>query len=473
MELRGRQTSSNHGRFSGRRRAGVAAAAISALTLTLAACGQTDDSDNEAANRECPKIADKPAKGNGTIKYWSMWTKGEPQMEVLQKTFDCFTKETGIKVEAEWFGRTVLTENVAPALNTGDVPDLIDQDSSQVNAAVGAPGGLQGVDDVLDMKVSEGDKTVGDVMSKVYYDLPANKLKDGSLMLVPYETLSTAWWYDAKNLTDVTPPETTEDLFALFDAAKESETGAVSQDGDIDFYNAYFYSVWAEQYVGAGGLLKAAQDKTGESWKTEPGLTEAAKLVERLAKGKYLIDGWDASKFPNVQNRWADGEAGFLYVGSWITSEAGEYLKTQGGDAAADKAEFKSFGMPLADGATHKTVEQLPIGFGVTKDAANADAAKALIAYALNKQNIEPISTVADNLVPREDVEAPPALAGVKAALDDPSAEPVIFMDGIDGQAPDWTKEVFYPLNNKLLKGEITADEFITQIAAGTKKFYA
>ncbi len=42
-------------------------------------------------------------------------------------------------------------------------------------------------------------------------------------------------------------------------------------------------------------------------------------------------------------------------------------------------------------------------------------------------------------------------------------------MDAIDGQAPDWTKEVFYPLNNQLLKGEISADDFITQIAAQTK----
>lgn len=471
MELRGRQTSSNHGRSSGPRRAGVAVAAISALTLALAACGQTDEASPDA-KRECPKIADKPAKGNGTIKYWSMWSKGEPQMEVLQKTFECFTKETGIKVDAEWIGRSVLADNVAPALNTGDVPDLIDQDTSQVAAAVGTPGGLQPVDDVLDMKVSEDDKTVKDVMGKVYYDVSNNYLPDGGLMLVPYEALGTSWWYDAKNITDFKEPATTEDLFALFDAAKKSEKGAIAQDGDIDFYNAYFYSVWAEQFVGPGGLLKAAQDKTGETWKTETGLLEAAKLTERLGKGGYFIDGWDASKFPNVQNRWADGEAGYIYVGSWITSEAGEYLKTQGGESAADKADFKSFLMPLADGATHKTVEYLPIGFGVTKDAKNADAAKALIAYALNKENITPISTVADNLVPREDVEAPPALAGVKAALDAPDAETVLFMDAIDGQAPDWTKEVFYPLNNKLLKGEITAAQFIEQIAAGTTKFY-
>lgn len=472
MEQRGRQIFSNHGRLSGRRRAGAAVAAISALTLTLTACGQTDPED-ESANRECPKIAEKPAKGNGTVTYWSMWTEAEPQAKVLAKTFDCFTKETGIKVDVEWVGRKVLTTNVAPALNTDTVPDLIDQDVSQVAAAVGTPGGLQPVDDVLDMKVSEGDKTVGDVMQKVYYDIPANKLADGGLMLVPYETLSTAWWYDAKNVENFEAPKTTEDLFALFDAAKKDQEGAVAQDGDIDFYNAYFFTQWAEQYVGPGGLLAAAQDKTGEKWKTDKGFLEAAKLTERLGKGKYFLDGWDASKFPSVQNRWADGDAAYLFVGSWITSEAGEYLKKAAGGAEDVGADFKSFAMPPADGATHKTVEQLPIGFGVTKKAANPEATKALIAYALNKENITPISTQADNLVPREDVPAPAALEGVKAALDDPTAEAVLFMDGMDGQAPDWTTEVFYPLNNKLLKGQLTAEQFVNQLAAGTKKFYA
>ncbi len=451
-------------------RAGIAVTAVGALSITLAACGQQTDTESSSASRDCPAIAEKPAEGNGKIVYWSMWTKGEPQQEVLQKTFDCFTEQTGVEVDAQWFGRTVLTQNVAPSLNTDDVPDLIDQDISQVQAAVAGPGGLQDVSDVMDMKVSEGDSTVADVMPANYFEFPENKLTDGGQMLVPYEMLSNAWWYQTGTVEDFKAPETTDELFALFDKAREDGTAAVSQDGDIDFYNAYFFSRWAEQYVGSGGLLAAAQDKTGASWTDDAGFLEAAKLVERLGKGDYLIDGWDASKFPNVQNRWADGDAAYLYVGSWITSEAGEYIKKQAGGAGAD-VEFASFPMPLADGATHPTVEQMPIGFGVTAKAKNADATKALIAYALNKENIEPIASEALNLVPRSDVDAPPSLDGVKQALEDPEAEPAVFMDAVDGQAPDWTKEVFYPLNNQLLKGEITAEDFVKQMAAQTKSF--
>jgi raffinose/stachyose/melibiose transport system substrate-binding protein len=290
-------------------------------------------------------------------------------------------------------------------------------------------------------------------------------------MLVPYEVLTNGWWYDKSAVKGFEPPKTTEDLFALLDNAKKDGTAAVAQDGDIDFYNAYFFTQWAEQHVGAGGVLDAALDKSGATWKSEPGFLKAAQLVERLAKGGYFIDGWDASKFPNVQNRWADGDAAYLFVGSWITSEADAYLKKQSGGAEVD-FEFGSFPMPLAEGATHQTVEQMPIGFGVTKKAKNAEATKALIAYTLNKENISPISDVAQNLVPRTDVAAPTALADIKAHLDDPESEPVVFMDAMDGQAADWTKEVFYPLNNRLLKGELSAQEFIDQLSSKSKSFY-
>ena len=141
----------------------------------------------------------------------------------------------------------MLTQNVAPSLNTDEVPDLIDQDISQVQAAVAGPGGLQDVSDVMDMKVSEGDSTVADVMAPNYYEFPENKLADGGQMLVPYEMLSNAWWFMTDKVEDFEAPETTDDLFALFDKAKEDGMAAVSQDGDIDFYNAYFFSRWAEQ----------------------------------------------------------------------------------------------------------------------------------------------------------------------------------------------------------------------------------
>lgn len=452
--------------------------------LVLAACGSTDSattgSDPGAGGENtlpgadaylaapCPEVAQKP-KSDKEFSYWSMWTADEPQGKVLKHAFDCFTQKTGVKVNVQWFGRKVLTQNVAPALNTDTVPDLIDQDISQMAAAVVAAGGTQSVEDVLDYQV-ENNKKVRDVIPASSYDMPQNKGKDGKIFEIPYELLGNAWWYNKNQVKDFAAPKSMDDLFALFDKSKKDGRAAIAQDGDINFYNAYFYTQIAARYVGAGGLEKAAKDKTGAEWKSNPDLLKAAQQVEKLAKGGYLINGWDAAKFPQVQNRWAEGEADYLFVGSWAPSETREYLNKQGGGTAIN---YGSFQFPLPAGASHDIVEQLPIGFAVTAKAKHADGAKAFMAYLLNKDILAGIPAVADNLTPRPDLAVPDSLKDVKAALADQKKEHAIFMDGLDGlSGGKYVDNVFYPPNNDLLKGKITAQQFIDAVSAKQADFW-
>jgi raffinose/stachyose/melibiose transport system substrate-binding protein len=456
-----------------------------AVSLVLTACGSgTGDSggsggnapagddgklvgEQEFLNAPCPEPGVKPTQKEFT--YWSMWTKDEPQGRVLQKAFKCFEEKAGVKVNVQWLGRKFLTQNVAPALNTDTVPDLIDQDISQVKAAVVDVGGTQGLDDVLGMKVGEGDKTVKDVIPSFLYDIPQSKDKDGKIFSVPYEVLSNGWWYDKNKQKDFKEPASTEELFAALDKAKAAG-GAVAQDGDIDFYNAYFLTQIAEKYVGAGGIQKAVDDKTGNLWKSDPGFLKAAQYVEKLAKGGYFLDGWDAGKFPQIQQRWADGEAAFLFVGSWGPSETREYLGKQGGGATIN---YGSFQFPKPADATHDTIEFLPIGWTVTKKAKNAEAAKAFIAYFANKDLARGIPAVADNLAPRAELPVPDDLKQLNTALTDSKKEKVIFMDSIDSlYEGTYVKNVFYPLNNDLLKGKITAQQFVEQIGPKTAEFW-
>jgi raffinose/stachyose/melibiose transport system substrate-binding protein len=454
-----------------------------AVSLVLAGCGSTDDpaaggnapagddgklvGEQEYLNAPCPEPGVKPTQKEFT--YWSMWTKDEPQGRVLQKAFKCFEEKAGVKVNVQWLGRKFLTQNVAPALNTDTVPDLIDQDISQVKAAVVDVGGTQGLDDVLAMKVGEADKTVKDVIPSFLYDIPQAKDKDGKLFSVPYEVLSNGWWYDKNKQKDFKEPTSTEELFAALDKAKAAG-GAIAQDGDIDFYNAYFLTQIAEKYVGAGGIQKAVDDKTGQQWKTEPGFLKAAQYVEKLAKGGYFLDGWDAGKFPQIQQRWADGEAAFLFVGSWGPSETREYLGKQGGGATIN---YGSFQFPKPADATHDTIEFLPIGWTVTKKAKNAEAAKAFIAYFANKDLARGIPAVADNLAPRAELPVPDDLKQLNTALTDSKKEKVIFMDSIDSlYEGTYVKNVFYPLNNDLLKGKISAQQFVDQIGPKTAEFW-
>ncbi|AHH95504.1 ABC transporter substrate-binding protein [Kutzneria albida] len=457
----------------------VAAVACGAtLTLVLSACGGAsggaDAGDTALPGADqylasaCPQSAVQPT--DKQLTYWSMWTADEPQGKVLKHAIDCFGKQTGVKVDVQWLGRKFLTQNLAPALNTDTVPDLFDQDVSQVKAAVVTPGGTQGVDEVLGMKVGEGDKTVKDVVPATFYDTPQNKDAAGHLVQIPYELIGNAWWYDKSQVPGFTAPKTTDELFALFDKAKSAGKAAVSQDGDINFYNAYYFTQLAQRFVGPGGLIKAASDKSGQSWKSDPGFLKAAQIVEKLAKGHYFVDGWDASKFPQIQQRWADGEASYLFVGSWAPSETREYLAKQGG---GKKIDYGSFQFPMPAGATHDVVEQLPIGFSLTAKAKHPETAKAFMAYFLNSAILKGIPAVADNISSRPDLDVPADLKEVKAALDNTAKEHNIFMDGLDGAfGGKFVDSVFYPVDNDLLKGKLSAEQFVDQLAAKTADYW-
>ncbi|MGW7537586.1 ABC transporter substrate-binding protein [Amycolatopsis sp. NPDC054798] len=449
-----------------------------AATLLLAGCGGGDAADGGSGENAlpgaaeflaspCPEPAVKPASG-GKLVYWSMWTADEPQGKVLQKALKCFGDKTGVKVDVQWLGRKAYTQNLVPALNTDTVPDLFDQDVSKVGAAIMTPGGTQSLDDVFGMKIGEGDKTVKDVLSPTSYDFPQNKDREGHSFLVPYEIQSSAWWYNKAAGGALGQPKTMDEMVGLFDKAKADGKAAVSQDGDIPFYNMYYFTQLAERYVGAGGLAKAAQDPTGRAWTDVPGFREAAAQTARISK--YFIDGWDAAKFPQIQQRWADGDARFLYVGTWAPSETREYLDKQG---AGTKIDYGSFQFPMPPGATHDTVEQMSIGFAVPKKAKNADAAKAFIAYFLNKGNLAGIPAVADNLVPRPDLAVPDDLKPAKAVLDDQKKEHVLQYDGIDAIAGGkWQTDVFDPADTALLKGQLTPEAFVAQLAQKSAAFW-
>ena len=68
-----------------------------------------------------------------TLVYWSMWEATEPQGKVIQEAVDAFTKETGVKVDLQFKGRTGNREALQPALDGGTQIDIFDEDIDRVN----------------------------------------------------------------------------------------------------------------------------------------------------------------------------------------------------------------------------------------------------------------------------------------------------------------------------------------------------
>ncbi|PPK67432.1 ABC transporter substrate-binding protein [Actinokineospora auranticolor] len=450
-----------------------------AVALVLAGCGTGAPSgDNDQVSplkaedflgAPCADIGVRP-DGDKEFTYWSMWNADEPQGRVLSKVIRCFTDKTGVKVNVQWLGRDLLRQNVVPALATGAGPDLFDQDVSQVKGLVADAGGTRPVDDVLDLAIGENEQKVRDVLPAAYFDIPQNKASDGKIFEIPYMLLGNSWWYDKNRITDFSAPTSDDELFALFDKAKGDGLPAVAQDNGLDSVNAAVFAQVALRYVGAGKLSEAAQDKTGDAWRNNAGLQRAADLVERFAKGNYLLEGWENAPYPKMRERWAAGEAAYLFGTSEIPAEARQLLSQRGGDQTADFAPFR---FPQPSGASHDVVEYLPVGFAIPAKAKRVAAAKAFIAYTLNRDNLTGFPSVADSLAVRADLPVPAVLSPIRTALYDTNAEHALVLDGTNAIAGGrWISEVLNPLHASLLKGNMTAAQFTEAMAAKQADFW-
>ena len=92
----------------------IAMLLVLVMVLSLAACGgKADDSK--------------------TVVYWAMWESTEPQGQAIAAAVEQFTKETGIKVDLQFKGRTGIREGLQPALDAGQVIDVFDEDIDRVN----------------------------------------------------------------------------------------------------------------------------------------------------------------------------------------------------------------------------------------------------------------------------------------------------------------------------------------------------
>ena len=75
------------------------------------------------------------AQAGVTIRYASMWADGEPQSDWLRQIAAEYEAESGNKVDFTFVGRDVLT-SVRNRILTGDAPDIVDQDGSEISAAL-------------------------------------------------------------------------------------------------------------------------------------------------------------------------------------------------------------------------------------------------------------------------------------------------------------------------------------------------
>lgn len=397
------------------------------------------------------------------LTYWSMWKPGEDQQKVLQAAIEEFEKSSGISVKVQWSGRDVLKQ-VAARMTVGDPPDLTDQDAGALQGNLNKSDGLMGLSDVYDATIEGETKTVKEVISPAL--VRSYQTKGGQPFVVPYEVIGSTIWYNAATHPELVtnPPKSWTEFIAVLDALKAKGRTPIALDGDIKFYDAYWTTWSIIRHGGIGLLPKAATDPTGATF-DDPAFLKAAKDIEQLIKGGYLVKGFNGTKWPAQQNAWAAGKSptDLLLMGTWAPSETGPQ--------AAQGFQHRSFPFPAVEGGKgNQAAEAGVIGFAIPSKARNAAAAKKFIAFFLNKDRLAKIATDAKNLTPREDVPAPTELADYQKEVASAGTHLFLPYDDASALAPDWATNVWEPANADFFNGKLDAAGFVARLKDETIK---
>ena len=418
-------------------------ALIAGATLALSACGGG---------------AATPGAEGGTLTYWSMWKVGEPQQLVIEKAITDFEEETGSTVKVQWQGRSNI-QKLVPALNTNNVPDIVDGPYAKLAPVLGNTGEALALDAAYDSEV-EGTK-VSELIPKKYLAVSNIQDQNGKPWMLPYSLSSDGIWYNAAANPELesAPPASWDEFIALLDKYKAEGKVPLAADGDIAGYNSMWFTTALVRTDGTGSFQKVVEDKSGAAWDA-PSVLAAAKKVEQIAQGDYLIKGYNASKWPAQQQVWATGGAELMLNGSWIPTETGTY--------ASKDFKFSSFPFPPVDGKP-ASVRADFVGWAIPKKAKNPELAQQLATHMLKKEYQDAYGTEAKVLPIRTDAATSPELTSVKTALD--NAEEIYLQnDGVT--FPGYVEKILWPADDELFLGKITAEEFVAKMKSSTVQYW-
>ena len=384
-----------------------------------------------------------------SITYWSNWKEGESQQAVLAEAVAAFEEETGITVSVEWQGRQV-TQKIVPVLNTPQVPDILDGAYGKLAPVLAATGQVRPLDDLFASDV-EGE-AITDVIPEKFRN--ESTMLDGSPWLLPVFLTSEAIWYDKATHPGIAeaPPADWEQFIALLDDLKSQGKTPLAADGDVAGYNVAWFQTAYLHLTGVGGLHELVSDETGALWDEDAAL-EAARCVEQIVQGGYLVPGYDASKWPAQQQAWATNDAALLLNGSWIPTETAPY--------ASEGFEYSSFPIPSPAPTHEKIMRAEPTGFVIPAQAKNPEAAEEFSKFLLRQEYQEKIAQEGGQLPIREGIETIPELAAISASIDE-AENTYLAADGISYSG--YMETVMWPINDELFLGKIDAEEFISQM---------
>ena len=394
------------------------------------------------------------SKGGDKLVYWAMWSEDEPQAKVIKEAISKYEKDTGVKVDVQFKGRTGQREGLEPALSAKQQIDLFDEDVNRVNGSWGKY--LLDLEDMAkDYESEHGNETLFKIARNAYG--PTHDGDDTSHS-IPYQPSIFGFFYNKTLFTKAgieSVPTTWEELDAACAKLKEAGITPITAD---DAYLTSFIGYHFARYIGQDGVksLVTGEEYNGESvtWDDEK-VKAAAESFADFAKKGYFSKNIATNKYPAGQNQeFAPGDAAIVICGSWLPNEAK--------DSVAEDLEWGYFNYPsVPDGKDDNTANNIANQvLAINKDSKMADEAFQLIEYITTGEYDKKMTEDA-LCIPTDKANSdawPTELAGVKEAFDATTT----FYDWAAGvESNNDITPVLQENTQKLASGKLDAAGFI------------
>lgn len=314
-----------------------------------------------------------------------------------------------------------------PRFVQGNPPDLIYV--SGLNIRVLAEGGqLAELGDLIDAPaIDDPNKKVKDLLvagaaEGGYYN--------GKKYAQPYFNAAWGLWY-SKSLFEKHGweyPKTWDEMMALAPKIKAAGIAPWTHAGKAPFYIQTAILATASK-IGGREVGVAVDNLEPNAWKN-PALIEAANRFYELVKKGYMLEGSEAMTHTQSQTYWAEGQAAFIPVGSWLETEMGSVIPPD--------IEMALMPLPNSSAADKLPFEALQVdatgSFIVPSAAKNPAGGKEFLRMMLTKAAAKNFTTLAKDLTvvlgAADDVKGSPAFTSVREAINNSGGTNIEAMGG-------------------------------------------
>lgn len=437
------------------------------------AAAETEAATEAAAETEAAETTEAAAETEAaeaepiTIVYMAKWNEGEVMQGIINDALDKYEADNpNVTIDRIWGGREVNAALMA-AIQAGNPPDIYDEDPAIIKNSLVKDGLALDLWDYMQNTNAYGEEvTVASLYPKGLLEV---FLEDGKLFAFPTHQFVSAFWYNKTQFEELgitTTPNTWTEFLELCQTIKDKGVAPIVQDGGINFYNSYYYTYLAARYEGGNTFREAIFDKTGAALDA-PGFLEAAKKVEELYDLGYFIDGFEGYQWPAGQIDWAQGAGAMMYNHS--------YLPIEVKDSLAENFVFGAFPFPAVEGGKGDQYE-METSCGADAILASTkypDVCFDILSSKVSEEVQSRIMNEALTLPVRTGISLPIEFADFEDILAKQTGAFMNYAGGPGQIEPEWEQQVFYPLDDQLLFGKITGEEFMTQLKEKTVAYWA